>query len=133
MILVFKLSMPNNNSWNGKWTGQDKHYLKVVNFGRSKKGIEKAKKILNVPAAQRQATDDSGSYYYNFGDGWGAGVSVFIVDGSKEAAMLRRKSDGFCNYDWMVDSIMDYGEILDCTGQKEAAQARLPQPQEKGK
>ncbi len=124
MILVFKLSMPNCNSWNGKWSGQGRQYLKVVNFGTSKKGIEKAKKILNVPAAQRHAIDDSGSYYYDFGDGWGAGISVFIVDGSKEAAMLRRKSHGFCNYDWMVDSIMDYGKILNNDERKAIAKAK---------
>ncbi len=115
MILCFKLSMPGNNAWNGKWSGQNKQYLKIVNFGRTKKGITKAQKILNVPAAQRHAIDDSGYYSYNFGDGWRAGVSVYHIDDTypkNEPAKLRRKSDGFCGYDWMVDSIIAHGEIL---------------------
>ena len=74
--------------------------------------MEKARKILNVPAAQRQAINDSGYYYYNFGDGWGASVNVYILDGAKEASRLRRKSDGFCGYEWMIDSIITNGKIL---------------------
>jgi hypothetical protein len=49
-------------------------------------------------------------YHYNFGDGWAAGVSVRTVDAA-EARKLRRKSDGFSGYDWMIDSIVQHGEI----------------------
>lgn len=107
MILSFTLSMPNNNSWNGKWSGEDTFYAKVINFGRTKKATSQAQEIL-----------DKGYYYYNFGDGWGAGVSIEEVD-SKRAAQIRRKSAGFCGYDWMIDSIKEFGEILNSSQAKE--------------
>ncbi len=99
MILSFELSMPNVNSWNGKWSGEGTLYAIVKNFGRSKKADDKAQNIL-----------DKGYYHYNFGDGWSAGISVRQVD-TKEAAKLRRKSSGFCGYDWMVKSIEENGTI----------------------
>lgn len=97
MILSFRLSMPNIGSWNGKWTGESRNYVVTRKFGKS--GEEKAKQIL-----------DKKSYYYNFGDGWGALVSVGEVD-AKEAAKLRKKSDGFFGYEWMVESICKNLEI----------------------
>lgn len=107
MILSFTLSMPNNNSWNGKWSGENRFYAKVINFGRTKKGEAAAQKIL-----------DESYYYYNFGDGWGAGVSVKEVD-AREAAKIRRKTAGFCGYDWMIDSIREFNEILNTNQAKD--------------
>ena len=97
MILCFKLSMPNNGSWNGKWTGQGRPYLKVVSF--QGKRTEKAKAILA-----------KGYFSYNFGDGWRAAIEVTKVE-AKEASKLRRQSAGFCGYDWMVESIIDNLDI----------------------
>ena len=37
--------------------------------------------------------------------GWGANVEVKIVK-ADEAANLRRKTEGFCGYEWMIDSIL---------------------------
>ena len=99
MILAFELSMPGVSSWNGRWSGEGRNYVKVVNMGRTQKAEAKAREIL-----------DKEYYRYSFGDGWAAGVSVKQVD-AREAAWLRRKSDGFCGYDWMVDSIRMHGEI----------------------
>ncbi len=99
MMLSFTLSMPNNNSWNGRWSGESVLYAKVLNLGTSAKNTAKAQSIL-----------DKGHYSYNFGDGWRAGISVEKVT-SQEAAKIRRKSSGFCGYDWMVISIRDHGEI----------------------
>lgn len=99
MILAYFLSMPNNNAWNGKWTGQGKPYVIVKNYGRSNESIKKASGILDI-----------GSCYYNFGDGWGASVAIKKVD-AKEASRLRRKSAGFCGYNWMVKSIETHGDI----------------------
>ncbi len=79
----------------GKWTGGGKPYVRVRRYPS-----DHADKILA-----------RGSYYYNFGDGWGASVAVEQVD-SKEAAKLRRRSAGFCGYDWMIDSIERHGRIL---------------------
>lgn len=85
--------MPGNNAWNGKWSGEGNLYVKVINLGKSKKAIAKGREIL-----------DKGYFSYSFGDGWRAGISVKEV-GAKESGKLRRKSKGFCGYDWMVDSI----------------------------
>ena len=107
MILAFTLSMPNVASWNGKWSGEGMLYAKVINFGRSKKADEKAKAIL-----------DHGYYRYDFGDGWSAGINIKAVS-PKEAASIRRKSKGFCAYDWMIDSIRLDGKIVAPSDRKE--------------
>jgi hypothetical protein len=99
MILAFNLSMPNCASWNGKWSGEDRKYVIVKTF-RSKEAIEKARLIL-----------DKGYYYYGWSDGWGAGIKVKEVD-SRQAAKLRKESDGFNGYDWMVKTICDYGKPM---------------------
>ena len=99
MLLCFKLSMPNVGSWNSKWTGANSLYARVVNFGSSKKAKEKAITILN-----------KGYFHYNFGDGWSTGISVSQIN-AKEAASIRRKSAGFCGYDWMIESIKDNNQI----------------------
>jgi len=99
MYLSFELSMPNVASWNGKWSGEDRFYAIIENF-RSKNAIEKAIQIR-----------DKGYFHYNFGDGWSAGISVREVD-PKEAAKIRRRSQGFCGYNWMVDSILEDGRIM---------------------
>ena len=67
---------------------------KVVNF-KGKLNIEKAKTILKKKY-----------YHYNFGDGWSAGINVSEID-AKDAMWFRKNSNGFCGYDWMVDSIVD--------------------------
>lgn len=99
MILSFHLGMPNCPSWNGKWSGEGRKYVIVKTF-RSKKSVEKAKNILS-----------KGYYYYRWPDGWGASITVQEVD-SKQAAKLRRESNGFCGYDWMVDTICEFGKPL---------------------
>ena len=99
MLLSFTLSMPGVGSWNGKWTGTERLYARVINFGKTKKGIAKAKEIL-----------DTGYFTYNFGDGWTAGIEVNEVD-ANEARKIRSKTKGFYGYDWMIDNIRYYGEI----------------------
>ena len=99
MILSFRLSMPGSNAWDGKWSGSSRNYIRTRSF-QSKKSIEKANQIL-----------DKGYFHYNFGDGWRAGVAVEEVD-SRKAASLRRISDGFCGYDWMITSIISVLEIV---------------------
>jgi hypothetical protein len=99
MILCFKLSMPTVGSWNGKWTGEGRPYLKLVNLGRTKKAVQLGESIL----AQ-------GYFRYDFGDGWAAGITVKSVEPG-EASKLKRKSAGFCGYEWMIDSIIAHGTI----------------------
>lgn len=50
------------------------------------------------------------SWYYNFGDGWGANISASVND-AYTTRSLKRKNGGFCGYNWMVDSIIAYDEI----------------------
>lgn len=98
MILSFELSMPSNNSWNGKWTGEENFYA-VTRTYTGKAQQEKAEEIL-----------EKGSFYYDFGDGWCACVSVRCVD-VKEARRINKKTRGFCGYDWMIRSINDHLDI----------------------
>lgn len=97
--LLFVLTMPNVGSWNGKWTSES-----VVH------AISKNAKDL--PDCKED------NYYYSFGDGWGASVELKKVT-AKEASTFMKKSKGFCGYDWMVDSILLYGEILNSQQIKE--------------
>lgn len=50
-------------------------------------------------------------FYYRWDDGWTAYVSVKKVY-YREGRKIMRKSSGFCGYDWMIDSIINYGKIL---------------------
>ncbi len=100
-MLGFTLSMPNVGSWNGQWTGEaDLHY-------RSRK-LSKA----------QEAELDGQYFHYNFGDGWSAGITCKIID-SKSNTKLKRKSVGFSGYDWMIDSIVEFGEILNTKAREE--------------
>ena len=81
IMIIFKLTMLSSGSWNGRWSGEDMLYARVMRNNQ-------------VP------NDIIGQYfYYNWDDGWCACVSVSKVD-SKEAAKIRKKSNGFCGYDW---------------------------------
>ena len=99
MIIAFTLTMPGVGSWNGKWTGEGRLYCITKTF-TGKKGTAKAEKLL----AEK-------SWYYSWNDGWGASISAKHVDG-QEAARMRKQSQGFYGYDWMVDSIIMYGKPL---------------------
>lgn len=91
-MVVFKLTMPNRNTWNGKWTGDE------MIFARSKKDKDVPKEVIGK------------SFLHHWDDGWIACVSVEKMD-CKEANKLMRMSNGFCGYDWMIESIIRYGEI----------------------
>lgn len=89
--------MPNRGSWNGRWSGENDLYAKILTLSNSKAGKARAQQIL------------AGSpYYYRWDDGWGASIDVKVVEG-KESAAIKRKSKGFCGYDWMIDNIRFYG------------------------
>lgn len=102
MWLCFTLTMPNVGSWNGRWSGEGNYYAVVRNF-RSQKAIAAAQLLESY-------------YHYNFGDGWSAGIHVTEVDG-KEVRRIKRKSKGFCGYEWMIDSIIQNGKILNSFGE----------------
>ena len=87
--LIFTLSMPNVGSWNGKWSGTSNSYAVKRKVNR---------KIVESLIGK--------SFYYNFGDGWGANVSVKTVKNREKV------SGKFCGYDWMIDSIIKNGKII---------------------
>jgi hypothetical protein len=97
--VAFFLSMPACPSWNGRWSGEGRKYVIVKRFTTAKGGLMAAKILAE------------GSYWYSWSDGWGANIEVQQVDGLA-AGKLRKESDGFSGYDWMVDSIVSYGRIL---------------------
>lgn len=95
MTLAFLLSMPHAASWNGKWSGEGKCYAILRNFG-----FEHGQKII-----------EGSPYHYHWPDGWCACVEVKRPSLS-EMHKLRTTTEGFCGYDWMVDSIIVRGKIL---------------------
>ena len=92
-MIIFTLSMPNRGSWNGRWSGENRVYARIFHNN------DVPKDIIGK------------DFYSNWDDGCCARVSVTKVD-SKEAAKIRKKSAGFCGYDWMIRSIIKNGEII---------------------
>ena len=80
--VIFELSMPSNNSWNGKWSGEGAAYTVAK----------------TLPAAKAEGLKPR--YTYSFGDGWVAAVRV------REAAPREKATNRFCGYEWMIDSIL---------------------------
>lgn len=108
MIVSFELTMPNNNSWNGKWTGADKKYFVIRKFaGKDAKDVINKVFISVITPTEICAK----SFYYNFGDGWGANVKAEVVD-SYTARKRTKESAGFCGYQWMIESIIKHGKII---------------------
>jgi len=91
-MIVFELTMPHVNSWNGKWSGADRRYIRT----RDERTVPK---------------ECWGKEFdYRWDDGWGALVSVKRMRVS-EARKLERLSAGFAGYDWMINSIIKRGYI----------------------
>ena len=91
-MVVFELTIPNCNTWNGAWSGAGKRYIKT-------------KPDRSVPK------DKIGrDFFYDFGDGWSANVNVSRMPAA-EARKLEKKSAGFMGYGWMIDSIIKHDKI----------------------
>lgn len=85
--VIFELTMPNRNSWNGAWSGDGKKHTVIRDVS-----IEQVEKMKP-------------SYYYDFCDGWGASVEVRRAGNEKATNM-------FGGYSWMIDSILEHNEIV---------------------
>lgn len=115
--ISFELTMPNVGSWNGKWTGADRKYYVIRKFDNkiADKLMENAKSYPIYGGAfirtQIGVSQPMKSYYYNFGDGWGANVILELID-AKEGNKRKKLSSGFQGYEWMIDSIISHDEIL---------------------
>lgn len=102
MILCFSLSMPNRGSWNGRWSGENDIHV----ITKSDLSAEKCQEL------------DGKDFFYRWDDGWTACVSCKLM-AAREAARLEKRNAGFCGYDWMVRSIVQYGEIRKPAHKKE--------------
>lgn len=111
MILSFELTMPNVGSWNGKWSGAAKKYYKHRTVG-----VQQIRQLLGPDKKRR-------SFYYNFGDGWGANVFVEQVS-AREKSRRERVSAGFYGYEWMISSILEFGKILNDAQQEDQRKIR---------
>jgi hypothetical protein len=85
--IIFELSMPSNNSWNGKWSGEANTYTVAKSL------------------PEKKFDELKPSYRYAFGDGWVAAVNV------REARPREKATNRFCGYEWMIDSILKRGAI----------------------
>jgi hypothetical protein len=85
--LMFELSMPSNNSWNGKWSGAERKYT------------------LAKTVTDKKADTLDKQYTHCFGDGWVACVTV------RQAKPRERATNKFCGYNWMIDDILYKGKI----------------------
>jgi len=101
-IVSFELTMPNVGSWNGKWSGADRKYYVVKRI--SDRYLNKKEWFKELLAKGRD------SWHYSWNDGWGANVLAELID-STESRKRKKISAGFAGYDWMIDSILFYGEI----------------------
>lgn len=97
--IAFILTMPNCGSWNGKFSGESNFHCAIRKFKESEFKNEKIIDIIDK------------SFYYNFGDGWGANIKVELID-SKTASQYRKKSSGFMGYEWMIKSILKNRKII---------------------
>lgn len=94
--------MPGTNSWNGRWSGEETLYAIIKKFPNTLKAQARADEILK-----------QGYYSHNFGDGWRAGISVRRPKDAKDLNNVRKKTRGFCGYDWMVENILSHGSASD--------------------
>ena len=92
-MIVFELTMPNKGSWNGKWPQEGTCFVRICSQQK-------------VPKEYWNK-----DFYYRWDDGWTACVSVTQMPAA-EARKIERRSKGFCGYDWMIDSIIECGQIL---------------------
>lgn len=97
--IAFILTMPSAPSWNGKWSGDDRLHCVIRSFRGAKQGAKAAEILAKSP------------YFYRWEDGWCAKIEAREVD-AREAAKLRKQSKGFAGYEWMVDTIISYGQPL---------------------
>lgn len=95
--LLFELTMPNPPTWNGHWKGENDKHTKAIAV--DDKDFAKLPDIINQ------------NFYYRWNDGWTALIKVSVTYDYLEKEKFVRGSKGFCGYDWMIKTLMKYGEI----------------------
>lgn len=95
-MALFTLGMASVGSWNGKWSGSNRVYVKSCKaFNRGKALYPNLKE---------------GVFFHMWDDGWNASVNVKFVTPT-EARKAMKRSDGFCGYEWMIDDLKQFGKI----------------------
>lgn len=97
--LKFELSMPHRGSWNNKWSGDNSRFIRIYTYSNKDFKDKNLDKLVDR------------YFYYRWNDGWEACVSVKLLFDAKEKNKLKKLSVGFCGYDWMIESILECGEI----------------------
>lgn len=92
--MAFILNFPNTPTWNGNFSGSGKFYG-----------------MLQRVAKQQEEELDGKTFSYRWEDGWSARIECRKVS-AQEAAQIRRNSQGFWGYGWMVESIIKNGAIV---------------------
>lgn len=87
--LIFRLTMPDAGSHDGKWSGTDENYTIKRKVSR-----KTADELLKKK-----------SFSYKFGGGWRAAIEVSLAKSKGEV------SNKFSGYGWMIDSIIMNGCI----------------------
>lgn len=104
-VLLFEYSHTSIGSWDRKWSGSGKVYAKEVNLT---KGLKEHLEALGIDCGNGK----NHTFHYDFKDGWACNVTM-IVGTKTEFKEIMKHSQGFLGYDWMIDSILKYGRILD--------------------
>jgi hypothetical protein len=94
--VLFTLTMPGRSTWNGKWSGDERRHIRI----RELDPLHYEQLLVGIASG-----NDSWSYHWS--DGWAANVAARILDAVEQVP----RGDGFCGYDWMIDSIIRYGKI----------------------
>ena len=95
--LLFSLTMPNPPSWNGKWSLANEKHTRARAFSDTE--------FNNLPQ------NIIGTHYYCWNDGWTAQINVSVTNSYEKKERHLKNSAGFCGYDWMIDSLIERGEI----------------------
>lgn len=91
--------MPCVTSCNGKWSGEGNNY--VIYRPSNLRTIRR----LGLLSETNDPID--ASWDHRFSNGWVACVTGKLLRRNEK----KQKSDGFSGYDWMVTSILQWGEI----------------------
>lgn len=99
MVLCFELTMPRHTEKDSKWEGKTRRRIKMLP-AFSDKDKEWYAKLADK------------DWYYAFSDDRLVHIHTRIIN-KKEADYLRYYNNKFTEYDWMLDSILATGEILE--------------------
>ena len=71
--IEFSLTMPSIGSWNGRWSGEGRNYLKYKNLSKREMGF--------LGLGGNKVFCEKKSWGYRWDDGWGASVIARVPDG----------------------------------------------------